>query len=88
MAENFQKTSQNEQETDVYKILGINDQATQSEIRKAYLNKAKLYHPDKNNGENLEAFQLLNAAYKVLGNSELKEKYDRGELFNNIEQVC
>ena len=53
-----------------YEVLGVEVGASQSEIRKAYLNKMKQYHPDKNNGDkNAERIaQEINEAYSLLLN--------------------
>ena len=62
---------------DYYKILGISHNASAEQIRQAYRNKAKQYHPDINNTPNAKVlFQLLNEAYQVLINPEKKRWYD------------
>ena len=54
-----------------FSLLGINHNATQREIRMAYIKKAKEHHPDKNFGQNKHDFMSkLNHAYKVLINNE------------------
>lgn len=61
---------------DYYEILGINKTANQAEIKKAYRELSKKYHPDKNpDGE--EMFKEINEAYSVLSDSEKKNHYDR-----------
>ena len=64
-----------------YEVLGVEVGASQSEIRKAYLNKMKQYHPDKNNGDkNAERMaQEINEAYEILSNSG-KQDYARINL--------
>jgi molecular chaperone DnaJ len=57
---------------DYYKILGVEENASDSEIKKAYRKSAIKYHPDKNPGDK-EAetkFKQAAEAYEVLGNSE------------------
>src|SRR5712691_2971366 len=64
---------------DYYSILGVKKTATEDEIKKAYRNLAKKYHPDKNKG-NKEAenkFKELSEAYAVLSDKEKREQYDR-----------
>lgn len=64
---------------DYYKILGLEtNKVTTDEIKNAYREKAKKYHPDKNagNAEIEEIFKDINEAYKILSNSKSKRKYD------------
>src|SRR6266516_4734546 len=66
-------------EKDFYQILGVKKTATDEEIKKAYRNLAKKYHPDKNKG-NKEAenkFKEVSEAYAVLSDKEKREQYDR-----------
>jgi DnaJ-class molecular chaperone len=62
---------------DPYKILGVNENSTQEEIKKAYRKLSLKYHPDKNKGnkENTEMFKKINNAYQLLGNDENRRKY-------------
>jgi curved DNA-binding protein CbpA len=60
-----------------YKILGISINASQNEVRKAYREKAKCYHPDVNDNMNANGdFQLINEAYQVLNNTNKRLIYD------------
>ena len=63
---------------DYYKILGIGENASQDEIKKAYRKLAKEYHPDKHAGDKNaeEKFKDISDAYSILGNSEKRKKYD------------
>ena len=64
---------------DYYDILGVKKNATEDELKKAYRNLAKKYHPDKNKG-NKEAenkFKEISEAYAVLSDKEKREQYDR-----------
>jgi len=65
---------------DYYKILGLEtNKATISQIKVAYREQAKKFHPDVNinNKKYEERFKDINEAYKVLSNSSSKRKYDR-----------
>ena len=63
---------------DHYETLGVNKDASKSEIKKAYKKKANKTHPDKKGG-NVEKHQALTVAYKVLVDAEKRGRYDRGE---------
>ena len=64
---------------DLYKILGVQKNATQDEIKKAYRELALKYHPDKNPGDSNaeEKFKTIQSAYDILGDSEKREIYDK-----------
>lgn len=64
---------------DYYKTLGIERNATDSDIRAAYLKKARLYHPDKNKGDKQaeERFKEINEANEVLSDTDKRKMYDR-----------
>lgn len=63
---------------DYYKILGLNQNATKDEIKKAYRKLALEFHPDKNKSPNAhEKFIAINEAYLILYDDEAREKYDQ-----------
>src|SRR4030043_1248038 len=62
---------------DYYEILGVQRNASDKEIRHAYLKLAKQYHPDKNSSAGAEEkFKKIQEAYEVLKDSEKRKKYD------------
>ena len=74
---------------DYYKVLGIEKDATQEEIRKAYRKQAKRYHPDinKDDPQAKERFQEINEANEVLGDPEKRKKYDEyGEHWRHADE--
>ena len=64
---------------DYYEVLGVSKGASDTEIKKAYRQLAKKYHPDVNPGDkNAEAkFKEVNEAYEVLSDADKKAKYDQ-----------
>src|SRR5688500_16443332 len=74
---------------DYYRILGLNKNATEEEIKKAYRKLARKHHPDLNPNDK-EAhikFQQINEANEVLSDPEKRKKYDEyGENWKHAEQ--
>lgn len=64
---------------DYYKVLGIDKNASEADIKKAYRKLARKYHPDVNpNDKAAEAkFKEANEANEVLSNAENRKKYDK-----------
>ncbi|MDY7032540.1 MAG: DnaJ domain-containing protein [Thermodesulfobacteriota bacterium] len=64
---------------DYYLLLGVNEEASEEEIKKAYRRLALKYHPDRNPGDKSaeERFKEISEAYGVLIDSEKKKQYDR-----------
>ena len=61
-----------------YNILGINEDATKDDIKKAYRTLQMKYHPDKNSGsqESINMTQKINEAYETLYDDDKKKQYD------------
>jgi len=64
---------------DYYKVLDVDKNATQKEIKSAYRKLAREHHPDVNpdDPDAQERFKDINEAYQVLGDPEKRKKYDQ-----------
>ena len=65
--------------SDYYDVLGVDSDASQDEIKKAYRKKAMEYHPDRNpdDPEAEQKFKEASEAYDVLSDPETRQRYDR-----------
>lgn len=64
---------------DYYQVLGVDKQASEKEIKKAYRKLATKYHPDKNPDDKAaeEKFKEITEAYEVLSDPEKRKKYEQ-----------
>ncbi|WP_430868890.1 molecular chaperone DnaJ [Demequina aurantiaca] len=63
---------------DYYSVLGVQRDASETDIKKAYRKLAREFHPDVAGPSGEARFKEVGAAYEVLGNSDKRAKYDRG----------
>jgi len=71
---------------DYYKILGVNKDASQEEIKRAYRLLAQKYHPDKAGGDE-KKFKEINEAYQILSDDKKRTQYDQfGADFSSFAQ--
>ena len=78
----------------LYETLGVSENASADEIKKAYRKLARKYHPDINKEESaVDKFKEINAAYEVLSDTEKKQQYDQygdqmfgGQNFHDFAQ--
>ena len=74
---------------DYYKILGVDKTIPQKDVKKAYLKRAKQFHPDlhPDDPKAQAKFQALQEAYDVIGDPEKRKKYDQyGEQWKQADQ--
>jgi len=75
---------------DYYKVLGVDRNADQETIKKAFRKLARQYHPDANKGDKKaeEKFKEINEAYEVLGDPEKRKLYDQmGNSYRAYQQA-
>jgi len=88
--------------SDYYDVLGVDSNASQDEIKKAYRKKAMEYHPDRNpdDPDAEQKFKQASEAYDILSDPETRQRYDRyghaglgqdggrgGRGFHDIEDI-
>jgi len=71
-------TNHSIKDTELYDVLGVSTSASTADIKKAYYNKAKIHHPDRNKGDSNanSIFQKIGEAYQVLSDDRLRQAYD------------
>ena len=71
---------------DYYSLLGVDKNATEADIKKAFRKLAHEHHPDKSSGD-AEKFKEINEAYQVLNNKEKRDQYDQyGTTFDQARR--
>jgi DnaJ family protein C protein 3 len=77
---------------DYYKVLGVDSDADERQIKAAFRKASKIYHPDKavksglSKDEAMKKMIEVNEAYEVLSDPELRARFDRGDDPNSPEQ--
>ena len=62
-----------------YKVLGVSQKTSKSDLKKKYRELAKKYHPDTNSGSKSaeDKFKIISEAYDVLSDAKKRKAYDR-----------
>jgi molecular chaperone DnaJ len=69
-----------------YAILGVSEQATYPELKRAYRRLARKYHPDRNNSSHAESMiKKINAAFEILSDDDKKRKYDKTNFETELD---
>jgi curved DNA-binding protein len=74
---------------DYYKVLGVERNATEADIKSAFRKLALKYHPDRNQGNDSaeEKFKEINEAYEVLSDKQKRARYDQlGDSYTNWQR--
>jgi DnaJ-class molecular chaperone len=79
----------------LYEVLGLPKDATQSDIKKAYRTLSLEFHPDRNSAPDAQSkFQEISSAYETLSDQDKRKQYDMeqsgvgGIHFANMEESC
>jgi len=59
-----------------YQTLGVAENASQDDIKKAYRKLAMQHHPDRNNGDDTK-FKEIQIAYDAVGDEQKRQQYDK-----------
>ena len=73
-----------------YNVLGVNQDASAEEIKRAYRKLAMQYHPDHNHGKQgwaNQKFKEINEAFSVIGNPENRRRYDTFGMVDDIGDI-
>ncbi len=67
---------------DPYSVLGVAKSASEGDIKKAFRQLAKKYHPDQNKDDpgSQQRFSEVNQAYEIIGDKDKRAQFDRGEI--------
>jgi DnaJ-class molecular chaperone len=67
---------------DPYVVLGVSKGVSDADVKKAFRRAAKQHHPDQNREDPkaTERFSEINSAYEILGDSDKRAQFDRGEI--------
>ena len=75
---------QDPESVDLYAVLGLKNEASADDIKKAYRKLALVHHPDKHSTAGVDAkaaaalkFQQIGFAYTVLGDEKRRQRYDK-----------
>lgn len=74
----------NDKKINLYKLLEVETNSTDDDIKKAWRKLALKYHPDKNKQNTCDKFLKIKYAYDILSNKELKKKYDEQLKFDSL----
>ena len=64
------------QKDDLYKILGLDKNASKEDIKKAYHRLAHIHHPDKKSDDDASDYIKIREAFDTLGNEDKRKDYD------------
>lgn len=71
---------------DLYEALGLRSDATLADIKKAFRQKAALYHPDRNTAPEAPArFRQVQEAYDILSDADKRQTYDDNRRRNLLD---
>lgn len=74
--------------SDFYKILNVNKNASDNEIKSSYRKLVLKYHPDKNhNIDSTEMFRKIQIAYETLSDPTKRATYDNFDLLDNSSKI-